>query len=570
MWYKKYFSYKHIFEISRTFMNISGKILGDPVFGCFFLGLSIFYSFILIFYGIDFSDTFFHLNVFKNIKLHPLTGLTSLIGIFWMKQFGDYLLSFRILNLLLLNLSIIIPFIFIVPKTQRLKNFFLLGIAIILFATLNPNVFNYDSVTLFLLSFSSVWAIKYYQRGNISYLVAYGLFSALLILARFPNIIILPLSIVILALIEYQRENKDKKKFLIKYCKVTLLYLFVSVSFFVLILYILYGNMNEFFPRVVKSISGLGKHYTLKSLVWRYLFNFVRIFQYIAVIVLLNIIGNRARVLSMKLKFVYIFFTLFLFSLFLRLEINIRNYNWELSLFFSAICYALLIHYAYYCFKKHANDFLIFTFILLGFSIIPAMGSNTGLLKTSLFLLCYLPFLLLYLKKSQLLNNKLIYAMLSILVFFSIYTRMRNVYEDSAITNLNCELKSKSLQYIYTTKNRSDFIEDVLSVIGTEKNKNHPILLYGKVSHIFYYLTNVTPLFGRSFFMPTDDTDEIARLAEVVKNIRPVIFLIMDYPNKNNQNGKIEQNSKTQFEDLLLSYDYSVSVRNGFKVYYPE
>lgn len=546
------------------------KKFSTPIYGYLFFGLSLFYSFVLVFYGIDFTDTFYHLNSFKDFELSSLTGLTSLIGIFWMKLFGNNLLSFRILNLLLINFAVIIPFLFFVPKAEKTKSYIFLGSSIVLLASLNANIFNYDTVTLFFLSFASIWIIKYYQTGKKSYLLTYGFFSALLILARFPNIVILPLSIILLLIIEYQKYKKVKKDFLIKFGKVIFLYFFICTIVLVLASFLMYGNINGLFPRVSNSISSIGKHHSLKTMIWRYSSHFVQIFQYIAVIALLVYFGVKERNFPKKYKYFIHFLIYILISLFLMLGIKIIDYNLNLSLFYSALCYALIINYLCFYFKRHENDFITFPLILFGFSIIPSMGSNTGLLKTSLFLLCYFPFLFLFIKRNRLLYHKIIYKMIFLLVVFSVYTRITNIYEDSSLNNLNCELKYKLIRYIHTTKERCYFIEEVLSDILIEKNKNHPILLYGRVSHIFYYLTNITPLYQHSFWMPFDESSEISRVEEVIKKIKPVIFLLSNYPENNDQNYIINQISKNQFNNVLLTYDYKISERNGYKVYYPK
>jgi hypothetical protein len=124
------------------------------------------------------------------------------------------------------------------------------------------------------------------------------------------------------------------------------------------------------------------------------------------------------------------------------------------------------------------------------------------------------------------------------------------------------------LKYIHTTPTRCAFIENVLSEVDKARNGIGPILFYGRISHIFYYLTNTKPLYQNSFWMSPDDPTELQLVEEILVKYKPVVFLLMDYPGES-KNYSQRTSAKTKIEDLLLSEGYSVSTKDSFKVFYP-
>src|SRR5690606_9389288 len=113
------------FLFKNTDLNIL-KLSPPTALSNFLIGLvlilTIIYSFSGIFFGLDFTDSFYHLNQALNpvdgIYLYPFF-LSSVIIKGFIELAGSDIIYLRIINWFLLVTSMILPFIFIKVKCKR-------------------------------------------------------------------------------------------------------------------------------------------------------------------------------------------------------------------------------------------------------------------------------------------------------------------------------------------------------------------------------------------------------------------------------------------------------------------
>jgi len=399
--------------------------------------------------------------------------------------------------------------------------------------------------------------------------VLYGLTSSLLILVRFPNILILPASVVIFGIIEYSRNYKKllKGKIVISCFKKTGIYLAISSGFYVLILFIIYGSLTDFTSKLAFSILNVEESHTIIIMVKVYLKHFVKLFQYVGVCFLIFVLINNRLNFNLLIQRILTILAIVLLILFLKVEIGTGKYNLNLSLLYSAIICSVLILYSILYIQRNEFNNLVFISIILIFATIPVMGSTTGLFKFSPFLIVFLPILIasnqnVFTRKSQL-------SYLFVVFFlFTIYAKMMVVYEDSNIASLRYEFKTEKLNHIKTTNANVQFIDDVLKAFKGFEKDNKAVLFYGKVSHVFYYLTNTKPLNQISFWMPPYDLKEVKKAEQIIINKRPVVIFVPSYPENSIQYFNT-RNTLSPFEAMLIENGYNTSAKNGFILYNP-
>lgn len=548
----------------------SFKILfNNSIFNYLILLISLAYSLVFIFYGIDFTDTFYYINLSKDYTSSPMIIFTLLIGKGWMSLFGDSLISFRVLNWAILILTIFLPFIMLIPSNYRRENLNYLSISIILVTILNDNVFGGDVCTLFFLALSISLLIKFLQANKLIHLLLYGLTSSLLILARFPNILILPASAVIFGIIEYSKnyQKLQKVKSLLSYFKKISIYFSVCIILYILIIMIVYGSVSEFTSKLSFSIGNVDESHAIIPMFRVYVRDFIKLFQYTGVCVLIFLIVNNKLNFNGLIQRIFRFSAVIFLALFLKVEIGIMKYNWNMSLFYSAIVCSILIYYSVlYVQNKEYNKLILISIVLI-FSIIPVLGSNTGLLKLSYFSIAFLPTLLASNRTDFNSNSRLNY-LFAVFFLFTFYTKMMVVYEDSKIASLRYELKTEKLGHVKTTKANVQFIEDVLEAFKGVEENNKSVLFYGKVSHVFYYLTDTKPLYQNSFWMPPYDIKEVKKAEQIIISKRPTVFFVPSYPEFSVQYFNDRKTIST-FETMLVENGYNAFAKDSFIIYNP-
>lgn len=146
------------FDIKTFSLLYEGKLYVASLI----LLVSTVYFCIGIFFGTDFTDSFFHLNQARDpaneTLLLPFFLSTILLKLI-MNSVGQDLISLRLIHSLFLVSSVFIPFIILKPKISMTRMLVICSLVLILFAPLNFNILSYDSfsigmIALILLLFS--------------------------------------------------------------------------------------------------------------------------------------------------------------------------------------------------------------------------------------------------------------------------------------------------------------------------------------------------------------------------------------------------------------------------------
>jgi len=547
-------------------MNPLQKLLDSTLFNCLFLLASLVYSLVFIFYGLDFGDTFFYINLCMDYTSFPIMTLTLLIGNGWANLFGDSLLSFRILNWLLRTTIIALPFIILTVPGNRKINLKFVAIALLLITTLNGNTFGNDACTRFFLVLAVSFFIKYFIKQNLLNLILYGIFASLFMLTRISNILIIPVTVIGLFINEFYNNFKQLhfKKFLAGLFKKTLLVFAVtSVVYFIVILFV-YGSLTEYYMKLTISIANIDESHTIGSMINGYWRDAKLLLPFLIVCLILYAASIKAQ-FYVQVRYTIQFLGAILFVFFLKDYVGIKEYNWNLSLFCSAVAYSLMIISGIYFVRTRQYFSFFILLVICVFSILPILGSNTRLLKLSPFLISFLPVILIY-SKDLLANNTFLKVLTMILLAFVVLTRFEIFYEESRMSELKYESTLKKIDNIKTTKLKVDYIREVLNDYEKYNTACRTVLFYGKSSYIFYYLTNNKPLYLNRFWMLPESVKEVKRAESFIASNKPVVFFLPAYP-QNAEKFFTDRKINSLFEKMLLGKGYHTSTKDKYIIY---
>ena len=292
--------------------------------------------------------------------------------------------------------------------------------------------------------------------------------TLLTLLFRFPNIVSLPITIVVVLLFQ-----KNKRKW----------FEYLAVCFCVLIVYcVIVGLFKD--GNLVKGgnlIPNEGGH-SLKTLLANYLRDGKIILQYIPVCLLLIIISC-AKIQRFYVRiFVDVFFSLFL-GVYLFYNVEFGFANWNISLLLSSLLISLYIYLIFRCFDgidvdKFSNGGAVMIILML-LSLVNPAGSDTGFLKLIWVLLSTIPFLACNIEK--IVQSKLFVVIISACVLICLYGHYRNPFGEQSLNNLKYRIDNSQLAGIRTSNDYFRVYENLKNDIQCYNAEN--IVIYGERSH---------------------------------------------------------------------------------------
>lgn len=148
--------------------------------------------FVQIRYGLDWMDTPFHLLFYTGQRPNYtiLYFIAPWIGKCWAAWFGSSILSFRILNTILLLIMHLAPIMIVLyASASRYAKLILASFGICLAMNVTMNIFSYDSLSSLL--YAGVFICGHvYLFSDKKYMVPLlGMLSGILIAVRFPNVL---------------------------------------------------------------------------------------------------------------------------------------------------------------------------------------------------------------------------------------------------------------------------------------------------------------------------------------------------------------------------------------------
>jgi len=539
--------------MKERFLNILSSIEFKIVLFVF----AIIYSLNFIFFGLDFTDTFFWINLIPNFNSNPMVSGTLVIGKFWSFIFGDSLISFRILASIMGSMAIILPYVFLIDKKLWVIKLHYLSFSMLLLK--NP-IFGSDVVTLLVFSIALIFTIKFYQTHKISFVFLMGFITAFSIFVRFPNVLLFPVMIIGIVLIETVNK-RSFKGLLLNTIKLTLLFVAIFGISFYLFSLLLHGGVTDYVVGVKSSLLSVSNSsHSMPKMVEFIFVEFKKIVLYLGIFFLLDfLIQIFIKNYSRFGKYITLLFTIILLFYFMYSEIYGSPYDHNLKLFFSSLFFYFILKGVLFKFERQDYNSLTTYLLMISFAFVVPLGSNTGLSKLAPLLICFLPVVLIDFG-FKFKENIYLIPLLFIVLFF-VFLSYSKPFEDSRIHKLSAIVKTENkLIGIHTTPIRAKYINQVMSDFNHFKATNK-IVFFGWQSHLFYYLTKEMPLYKQSFAMSPNDDNDVQFLKRNLKS-RPIIFYVTNYPE--DKNLFLEM---SKLEKMLLTFGYKSIQRDCYKIF---
>ena len=481
-----------------------------------FLALSVVYFFSSIFFGLDFTDSFYHLNQAlypaNDIYLYPFF-LSSVIIKGIIHFLGPEIIYLRFFNSLLLLFSILLPFLFVKVPRPRKEILLYIGIALILFAPFNVNILGYDSLSIFFLSLIFSFSVLYFHRPTSYLLLLLALLCSAAVMIRLPNVLAVPIVLLVIGFGAKIQRGSFYWKRAVLFLGSTALFVFLGYSLY-------YSSFRKFFEATANSSS-----HDFKTLFYNYFLHGLRILLFLGMFLGTYLVYKK---LAKKFSELVSYGPVGLFFIFIiGMLVFGSKYSQNYSLFLTSLALSILIVLIFRNRKELLTIQNLVLYVYVLFLFINPFGSNTGLLKAvSLFLL--LPFVLSYQTQK---TDKYWLLILIVLIPFSIVEKLYRTYEDSSISIVNTTVSNPTLYPIKTTKTRAEFLKNVDSEKRDLEKNNVKVYFYGDKSHIFHYLYPETGMNISSFFQPVDELSFYSHIEQKFKeNKKVAIFLIDSYP----------------------------------------
>lgn len=484
-----------------------------------FLITSILYFFSGIFFGLDFTDSFYHLNQ----ALHPADDiylysffLSSIIIKEIVQILGPEIIYLRFINTLLLFFSLLIPFLFVKIKKPLTEVYFYVACVLLLFTPFNVNILGYDSISIFILSIIFSLTVLYLKSSKLYLLFFLSVLCSVAVLIRLPNLLVIP--IVFLAIGFNNRILQGSFSF--KVLKLPLFFLVLTLLWAYLGFFMYYSGVEEFFRASANATS-----HDLKILFYHYFKHGIKLSFFISIILCGYYFFKKFQD-SIPKSLIYTALGLF-YMLFIGYFVIFSKYWQNYSLFLISFTMSILLIQALKNRKEllSLNNIIIYLYFL--FLFINPFGSNTGLLKAvSLFL--FLPFVL----SITILNLKRFWLLIVIVLLpFSLIEKFHSSYEDKGIFSLNKTSELKLLKPINTSEVRAEFLDNINAKVLELKSDNVQVYFYGDKSHIFHYLYPETNMNINSFFQPVDELMYNSQIKKIISNKKRIaIFIVDSYP----------------------------------------
>lgn len=590
--------------------------------------VGILYSFLNIFYGIDFLDTFYMGNIFLHTnEVDIMRPLTQMFANIVSSLFGKEIIYLRITNWLFYIGSILILYWY-ARRIQFIKsNYLILGFSFLCIPLIGTNVYNGNSTTLLSLVLVIISLNECLTRDRLISYCAFLFSLTLSILARFPNIVLLPILSILLPFV------CDNKK---QYFKMLSTIILSFVSYF-LILSLSLGGFESILETLGNKLSHSenyieGANHSVGFLFQEYLHTIkdivsnIKFLSLISVIPFISLFFKNKNIKYSTIIVYILFITLFtikrvpIISDVIHYFLMMHFYAWIFVLFFVLITFALV--------RKKIKEFGFYLVLLL-VSATGASGSDTGLYYMGAPMIVLLPYLLCILYRyirdispSEVYSviiglimlsisafvycreGMQIYGALSLLIalctifcinsylklpldlyktstypigkissviplcifiVLGIYAEYNTPFLDKGINQLNTYNKHKYLRGLKTSNEKSDYINNILDLY----NKFNPInnvVFFGKASPIFAYLTEEGMIEGVDFAQ--NDTRYNTKLIEnkVSKN-RQTIFLIPSDPTRHIVDIKEEF---PILINMVQSYNYEQIIEDTYAIFYPK
>lgn len=352
------------------------------------------WSLFWVFFGLDFTDTFYHLNnAFYAEHISIMLPLTSGLLISISNIFGNHLIAYRLFNWLFIYAAYVVFYLIIRRAGVISKSsLWLLSGAVVLIPLASHNVFNGNNLTIFFMLMSFVSLYMFAEGRGQLWLVGLIVSVWLGVLSRFPNVVVVP---IIIALAWMVCKNKTDYLKVFGSLAVSLLLYFVSSS-------VIFGGVDGYLSTLNESMSSAqsseGSDHSIAILISEYLHTFKDIVSDIKYLSMLFLIPLFIIFFNNK-KFLLMLAALFLILQFLFIKFRVAEHfvlndflaYFLIVYFYALICIVIFIN-CVMAIRKHDLRLLGWSVMPLMFSLCSAAGSDTGLCLLGGPLYAFFPF----------------------------------------------------------------------------------------------------------------------------------------------------------------------------------
>lgn len=544
-----------------------------------------FYEFILGLQGFDFCDEGWVLTSYQQIFNEPwsieynfLFYLTVIIGGIWDFLFGfGGILSFRILTVITIILTIYFTYLtvekFVDPLVIPLGTFIIL-----LLHNIGITVFHHNHLTFLLVSISIYLILRGLNEKNFIK-TGFGFFIVgINVFSRIPNITMLSFMLLPFVDFVYNKEWSRLGRHLI-YSILG----FMGGVLLIIALMLLLGHWEIFKASTTNLIfagSSQENSHSIIHLIKTNFGSYIDIYKKVALFVftcvLFGFFYNKSLNKLFKVLSLIIFSILIL--IFFFKEFTAVTY-------YSFILFPLLISYFY--------DYKIKSIVLLNSASIITMfflplGSDFGIGNmggSSIWLATFVSIahILRYIKYQVNKKNYAVFVIsLNILILFTGYELIavsKNTYSDPG-NRLFKTYKAKNEKFtIYTSKEKSDAIDDLLFEISKYVSRNDYLLCFESLAMI-HYLTETKPYMGTAWpWIYDPDLFKYHLDKAVKKNPLPIVLRQKCQPIGGNWTIPIDlmpeqddyfykRNRIKHFEEFLSVYNYKIIWENDLFLLY--
>lgn len=530
------------------YLKIKASVFTTKAFA-FTVFIIIAYQTYFIFFGLDVQDSFFHATKMVYDDAYVLTFLSYKVGYLWSLIFGTHILSFRLFNVLL-HVAMLLSPLCLVKQVQQKYYFYLLLILVNVFFTLmNWNILGYDSFSFLSVIITTILSFKFIKNSGYKNLIFVAISIALSVAFRFPNIVLLPVFVVIIGYQSFYKKVSFFKYFLILIASVTFFYGLLIVLFF--------DSFSVFKSEFLNALAGTGEQHGVSKLIHTYTSHFFKILKFTGFLILFYglFIFLRSKKISQYFYVLPVLLGAYLYYKF----IYGSGYNARVSMFMGAIMVSVIMLHVFYAYKKHkkldVNTILVFSLVL--FLFVPAMGSKSGLKYSGIFIV-FLPFLYHF---TSIKIKPFFILLLVILLPLAVKERFGSKFMDSKHSTLTSAYNLPKINGVFTTQNRVALSDSIAKDYKKYKTPNNKIIFYGLNSYMYNYVLGQDKICFETYRMDLDHEAETRKALSMISKANTPVFFIVS--------SQIKRDTLSLFESEIISKFYSRDLKKGYVILYP-
>lgn len=516
---------------------------------------SLFYTLVFVVAGTGYtwdSTYWMDLYVAYDISTSTICLGTMALAHGWIYLFGNTLFSMRLLSWLCVVGGIALPYLCLLDNAAKKANLHYLALAFCLMGGGTLQEFNPYSISVLLVAAIAVVWVKNLEDRR--WVLAIPLITAMAIVARFPNIVV----VAVLAVVAI--GNGIIERFSVKRILVEVIWLVFGTVVFAFIMFELLGCH---FSDVVLSFSNsaTGSH-SMDSLIKVLLDTGIDVVISVSIVFLFGWLAVKsddnwpswAKVLS--------YILLMLGLLYVLIQLCIKRFGYPFYMVSALTLVIALIVSIGSLGKRDWRTVLSFLALpLMGF-VVP-LGSDVGWWKLFPMLLCFLPYFLAEGHVEQALKRKVSVLLVEMAFFLMIFYVTNPIAGNSSLMKARAFGVAKFYQYTLVTKAENRKIQQYLDDFQKYGKSGNTIAI-GNGCHMFNQVCQLSP-YTLTFWENVNEQEYVVKNLPFVKEHRPVVFLFI------NDGAFFERTGKSLFEKEVELLGYNCVDRSDWEylIYVP-